>query len=211
LKQQQGAVQMSTTGKGIREPGWVLIALCVSNAALWALLTALVLAILANLASLPLEPLAIVALLLAMFLIVFPAGSMIVWKYRAVFRRDQYAAEGIARVLLFFGFFAALIAILLSVGFITAAIAAWGENIAHILVPLAAWAVAAYLLSTGNRYLSWAAELESDLHAASDDEQAEHRSAMRASRLSMRELFLAMTAVCIILGLAVSLHRALFR
>ena len=194
-----------------REPGWLLIGLSVVNATLWAVLTALVLAILANIAARPPAWALSIALLLATFLIVFPAGSMIVWNYRAVFRRDQRAAEGIARVLLFFGFFTAMIAVLLSVGFLTAAIASWGDNMAHILVPLAAWGVAIYLLTTGNRYLAWSADLEADLHAATDEERAEHQSAVRATRLTMRELFLAMTAISIILGLAVSLHRALFR
>jgi hypothetical protein len=201
---------MSVAGRPIRKPDGLLVAMCLSNVALWGLLMALVLAILSS-GLRPLDVRTLVALPLAMLLIVFPAGSMIVWNYRAVFRRDGRAAEAVARVLLFFGFFAALIAVLLSVGFVTAAITSWGENVAHFLVPLVAWMVAAYLLGTGNRYLTWAHRLESDLQWASPEERVALESAVGRGRMSMREMFLAMTVACIVVAVAVSLQRALFR
>jgi hypothetical protein len=182
------------------------MALCIANLAACAVLTAFFLSI----ASLGWRNFDGCSLAM-MFLVGFPAASMIVWNYRAVFRRDERAAEGIARVVLFFGLFAALIAILLTVGFVAAVLASWGDNISHILVPLAAWGVASFLMYTGNRYHRWAYDLERDLAAASPEEREQHRRAVRVSRLSMREMFLAVTMVCIILAMAAGFQRHLIK
>jgi hypothetical protein len=194
---------MSAAG-GIREPRWPLVANCGINIAVCGLLTSFVLALAAS------DLRADSCSLVTMGLVSFPAASIIAWNYRAVYRRDEQAAAMIANLSLVFGVVVAWLSVAVTMSILAGARATWLHDPWLLFVPACFWSVACYLLWTGFRFRSWSKQIESDLKLASRDMQAEHRSALQLRRWSMRELFLLVTALCVILGLAVSLNRAMF-